>query len=204
MPWIDTIATWFAPAPPPPRQKTQGPRRRSAPPSRQQYRRGQTRSRPNQPANRRRRTSAGQQVIAYHGTPAAANAASIIKHGFMVKSGNALGDGVYLSQSLQEAKGYTGTIGVYLRCRVYLGRSAQWTPQLRNDYQLWCRERSVEVNNSAITGFLRQRGFSTLTSGNIIVVLWPQSANPSAWKRKFREISIISVHRALDDARIRV
>jgi hypothetical protein len=200
---MDTIATWFAPAPPPPRQKTHVPRQHSTHPSRRQHRRGQTRSAP-RTTNRRRNTPAGQQVIAYHGTPAAANAASIIKHGFMVKSGNALGDGVYLSQSLQEAKGYTGTIGVYLRCRVYLGRSAQWTPQLRNDYQLWCRERSVEVNNSAITGFLRQRGFSTLTSGNIIVVLWPQSANPSAWKRKFREISIISVHRASDDARIRV
>jgi hypothetical protein len=122
----------------------------------------------------------------------------------MVGHGNGLGDGIYFSKSLAEAKAYARTGGVYLRCRINLGKSAQWMAQLQSQYQCWCKERNVQANNSAITAFLRQRGYNTLTSGNIIVVLWPQSANPSAWKRKFREISIISVHRALDDARIRV
>jgi hypothetical protein len=153
---------------------------------------------------RRRGASNGQQIIAYHGTPDQANAASIIKHGWMVGPGNGLGDGLYFSQSLPEAKGYTRTSGVYLRCRIDLGRSAQWTPQLQKEYQRWCKERNVQANNSAITAFLRQRGYSTLTSGNVVVVLWPQSANPSAWKRKFRNIRVLSVHRASDDARIRV
>jgi hypothetical protein len=75
---------------------------------------------------------------------------------------------------------------------------------LQSEYQHWCKERNVQANNSAITAFLRQHGYSTLTSGNVVVVLWPQSANPSAWKRKFREISILSVHRASDDVRIHV
>lgn len=204
MSWIDTIATWFSPPPHLPLQPPPGPLRRAAAPSRRQHRRGQVNSRPNRPVNRRRNTPAGQQVIAFHGTPDQANAASIFRHGWMIGPGNGLGDGIYFSKSLAEAKAYARTSGVYLRCRIDLGKSAQWTPPLQKEYQRWCKERNVQANNSAITAFLRQHGYTTLVSGNVVVVLWPQSANPSAWKRKFWNVKILSVHRSSDDARIRV
>jgi hypothetical protein len=122
----------------------------------------------------------------------------------MVGSGNALGDGIYLALDLPTAKGYAGANGVYLKCRVSLGKTCQWDGAMQRRYAQWCQAKGVHPNNSAITAFLVQHGYDTVQQGKIIVVLAPQYANPSAWKHRHRQIHILSVHRTADDHRIRV
>jgi hypothetical protein len=121
----------------------------------------------------------------------------------MVGTGNAEGDGVYLTTNLSTAKAYARG-GVYLSCRVKLGRGATWDAALRQRFTRWCTDRGAWANNSAKTAFLLSQGFHRLLSGEVIVVLQPQRANASAWKRKHPRIQVLSVHRASDDARIRV
>jgi hypothetical protein len=144
------------------------------------------------------------RVIAYHGTPSSLNARSIFRDGFMAGSGNALGDGIYLATDLAAAKSHAGSAGVYLACSVKLGRTCFWRPPMQARYAAWCERRGVRQDNSAMTAFLLQRGYNTLQNGKVVVVLAPQFANPTAWKRKNRLIQVLSVHRASDDARIRV
>jgi hypothetical protein len=143
-------------------------------------------------------------VTAYHGTTNPSAAASILRHGFLVGSGNLYGDGIYLSTSLSEAKGYASKSGVYLRCSIDPGRCATWNADMERQYRSWCRERRVPPDNSAKTAFLIQRGYHSLRAGTVFVVLAPQYANQAAWKRKNRRIRILSVHRAKDDKRIRL
>ncbi len=144
------------------------------------------------------------RVIAYHGTPSAVNARSILRDGFMAGGGNALGDGVYLATDLATAKAHAGGTGVYLKCSVKLGRTCFWGPPMQARYAAWCQRRVVRQDNSAMTAFLLQHGYNTLQNGKVVVVLAPQFANPTAWKRKSRLIKVLSVHRASDDARVRV
>jgi hypothetical protein len=144
------------------------------------------------------------RVIAYHGTPSALNACSIFRDGFMAGSGNALGDGVYLATDLATAKTHAGSAGVYLKCSVKLGRTCFRGPSMQARYAAWCQKRGVRQDASAMTAFLLQHGYNTLQNGKVVVVLAPQFANPTAWKRKSRLIKVLSVHRASDDARIRV
>ena len=143
-------------------------------------------------------------VVAYHGTPSTENARSILRDGWMVGSGNVLGDGVYLAKDLATAKSYAGSNGVYLRCLVRLGRSCRWDSATQTRFNTWCRARAVQVDHSAKTAYLLRRGFDTVQSGNVIVVLAPQYANPTAWKRRNHRVRILGVHRASDDRRIRV
>jgi hypothetical protein len=56
----------------------------------------------------------------------------------------------------------------------------------------------------SVTAFLLQHGYHTLQNGKVVVVLAPQFANPTAWKRKSRLIKVLSVHQASDDRRIHV
>jgi len=121
----------------------------------------------------------------------------------MTGGGNALGDGVYLTTDLNTAKGYASG-GAYLKCLVTLGRTCVWGTPMQARFAAWCQSRGVRQDNSAMTAFLLQHGFKTLQSGNVIVVLAPQFANPTAWKRKSRFIRVLSVHRASDGAQIRV
>lgn len=143
-------------------------------------------------------------VIAYHGTPSASNARSILHHGFMAGGGNALGDGIYLATNVATAKSHAGSAGVYLKCAVRLGRTCFWGPGLQARYAAWCEKRGVRQDNSAITGFLVQNGYNTLQNDEIVVVLIPQFANPTAWKRKTRQIKVLSIHRATDDKKMHV
>jgi len=53
-----------------------------------------------------------------------------------------------------------------------------------------------------VTAFLLQHGYHTLQNGKVVVVLAPQFANPTAWKRRL--IKVLSVHQASDDRRIHV
>ncbi len=140
--------------------------------------------------------------MAYHGTPSALNAASILKDGWEVGSGNAFGDGIYFSQDLAEAKRYAGASGVYLRCLIRLGKSCTWNAETQRQYDAWCRARNVRPDNSAVAAFLLKRGFDTVVSGDMIVVLQPRYANPSAWRRKIFRIRVLSVHRAAGDGRV--
>lgn len=121
----------------------------------------------------------------------------------MTGGGNALGDGVYLTTDLNAAKGYASG-GVYLKCLVTLGRTCVWGSPMQARYGAWCQSRGVRQDNSAMTAFLLQHGYKTLQSGNVVVVLSPQFANPSAWKRKSGLIRVLSIHRASDGARIDV
>jgi hypothetical protein len=143
-------------------------------------------------------------VIAYHGTPSQDNAKSILQHGWMVGSGNALGDGIYLSTSLSQAKGYARSTGVYIKCMVTLGKTCQWDSAMQARYAEWCRQRGAHQNNSAITAYLLQHRYDTVQRDTILVILAPQYTNPAAWKLKHRQIKILSIHRAADDARIRL
>ena len=154
--------------------------------------------------NRSRCQSGGQAVIAYHGTPSTKNAGDILRNGFMVGHGNVYGDGIYFTTDANEAKGYAGSGGVYLRCRIGLGKTCNWDNGLKKQFQQWCKRRRVDEDQSAQTAFLLARGFDTLRSGSVVVVLQPQYANPSAHKRKLRRVRILSVHRASDGRRIRV
>lgn len=140
--------------------------------------------------------------IAYHGTPDMANARSIQCHGWMVGSGNAHGDGIYLAQNLATAKSYaSGPAGVYLKCHVS-GRVCQWTAAMQAHYAAWCQKRGVRPDNSAKTAFLLKLGYEILQAGNVLVVLVPQMANPTAWKRKDRRIRVLGIYRAADDRRM--
>lgn len=122
----------------------------------------------------------------------------------MAGRGNALGDGVYLARDVATAKGYAGTQGVYLKCSVRLGRSCHWNSALQSHFAGWCKRRNVSPDASAKTSFLLQNGYRTLVEGNVIVVLTPLYANPSAHKRQDNRIRVLGVYRAADDRRIRV
>ena len=144
------------------------------------------------------------RAIAFHGTPSATNAKSIIKHGFMTGTGNGLADGLYFSRNPATAKGYAGTNGVLVRCVLHLGTTCLWDAPMQHRFSTWCQSRSIAPDNSAKTAFLIRHGFDTLQNGDVIVVLAPQFANPAAWKRKDRRIRVLSVHRAADDRRLHV
>ena len=145
-----------------------------------------------------------RQILAYHGTPRKENVKSILNDGWMVGGGNNFGDGIYLAKDLNTAKSYAGSSGVYIKCLVALGKSCNWNSIVRKHYSDWCKQKGVQQDNSAITAFLIKRGINTLQNGNIVVVLSPQYKNASAWKCKNHRIRILSVHRAVDDQRIRV
>jgi hypothetical protein len=144
-----------------------------------------------------------KSFIAYHGTPSTENAKSIVRHGWMVGSGNAAGDGIYLAQDLATAKSYAGSQGVYVKCRVS-GSVCQWTHAIQAQHDAWCAARGVRQDNSARTAFLIQQGFEVLQTGTVLVVLAPQFANPTAYKRKDRRIRILGIYRASDDRRVKV
>jgi hypothetical protein len=146
----------------------------------------------------------GGQIIAYHGTPSTANARSILRDGWKVGSGNSAGDGVYFARDLATARIYAGNGGVYLKCRILLGRSCRWDGRMESIFKKWCDARGATRDGSAKTAFLRHQGYDTLTDGKVVVILQPQYANPEAWKKKDRRIRILGVYRASDGRRTRV
>jgi hypothetical protein len=145
-----------------------------------------------------------QVVTVYHGTPSASNIKSIRRDGWQIGSGNAYGDGIYFSHNLAEAKGYAGSSGVIVKCRVVLGKSATWNTALDKQYQTWCKGKQITADSSAKTAFLLKHGFKTLQAGTIVVVLKPQFSNQTAYRQKVREITIISVHNATNLKQIQV
>jgi hypothetical protein len=146
----------------------------------------------------------GGWTIGYHGTPSAANAKSILSAGWLVGGGNARGDGVYFATTPAGAKAYAGSSGVYIKCRIRPGRTCVWSAGLRAAYRSWCRRASVAPDGSAECAFLLQKGFNSVRDNSVVVILAPQFRNAGAWKRKHPRIRVLSVHRASDDARVRV
>ncbi|MBT7808070.1 hypothetical protein HN766_21400 [Candidatus Poribacteria bacterium] len=67
---------------------------------------------------------------------------------------------------------------------------------MERQFQQWLRQRNVTADNSAKTAFLLQQGYHTLRSGDVIVVLQPQFANPTAWKQRTSRIRVLSAHDA--------
>jgi hypothetical protein len=146
---------------------------------------------------------AGRTVIAYHGTPTIENAKSILRHGWVTGAGNAAGDGKYFALDMATAKSYAGSQGVYLKCRIRLGKCcAQWTHALQRQFQGWCQARGITQDNSARTAFLLNQRYDTLMNGNVVVVLSPQM--PAAYKTKDHRIRVVSIHRASDGCSVRV
>jgi len=145
-----------------------------------------------------------RQIIAYHGTPSTANARSILRDGWKVGSGNSAGDGVYFARDLATARIYAGNGGVYLKCRILLGRSCRWDGRMESIFKKWCDARGATRDGSAKTAFLRHQGYDTLTDGKVVVILQPRYANPEAWKKKDRRIRILGVYRASDGRKMRV
>lgn len=143
-------------------------------------------------------------AICWHGTPNAANASSIVRHGFMIGQGNGLADGVYFSRKVATAKTYAGGGGVLVKCRVRLGKSCLWNNHLQRRFAQWCQSRGVPPDNSGKTAYLLQHRYDTLQANDVIVVLSPQYVNGAAWKRKDPRVRVLSVHRAADGARIKV
>lgn len=145
-----------------------------------------------------------QALIVFHGTPSAENARSIMRHGWLAGSGNALGDGLYLSTNLDEAKGYAGLGGVIVKCAFLPKRECWWNTDLAGRFSRWCTQNGVQQDNSARTAFLRREGFDVLRQGSIVVILRAQFANPSAYKFRPRGLRILGVYRADTGERIRI
>ncbi len=195
MNWLGHLLKTLTQPPPASRPGRSKPRRRPAasrPPAA-----------PARHAGPRTATGKCRTVTAYHGTPSLENARSILRHGWMVGSGNASGDGIYLALDRATAKSYAGHSGVYLQCRIS-GRICQWNAAIQAQYGAWCQARGVRQDNSARTAFLIQQGYEIQENGSVLVVLAPQMANPTAWKRKDRRIRIVGVYRAADDRRLRL
>lgn len=130
----------------------------------------------------------------WHGTPSKANAASIRRHGFLVSTGNSLGDGVYFTEDFSQAKGYAGSSGVCIRCWLKKVRCCIWDSAMDRKFRSWCAHRGVNPDNSARTAFLLRSGWRRLRAGKIWVVLAPQFANPGAWKKRFPGVKIVGFH----------
>jgi hypothetical protein len=146
--------------------------------------------------------SGGKSLTAYHGTSDISVVKSIRQNGWQVGSGNLHGDGIYLSTSYDEAKSYAGSSGVVIKCRVSPGKTATWNNGLDKQYQKWCRSQNILPDSSAKTAFLIKRGFKTLRTGTILVVLYPQYNNQTAWREKAPEIKVCSVHNPVSKKRI--
>lgn len=142
--------------------------------------------------------------VAYHGTPSVTNARDILRNGWLAGSGNALGDGIYLSLNINEAKRYATSDGVVIKCIIRPKRSCSWTQKQDHQFCHWCKRHAVKPDNSARTAFLRGRGFDVLRQGNTLVVLRPQFVNPSAYKFRPRGLRIVGVYHAVTDRRLRV
>ncbi len=139
----------------------------------------------------------------YHGTPQIDSARAIFRNGFLVGAGNLSGDGIYFSTDRSVAKSYAGTNGVIIKCHI-AGKTCQWNTTLQAQYARWCQSRNIAQDNSARTAFLLQRGFEVLHTGNVIVVLSPQMANPSAWQQKDHRIRTLAAFQASNNQRIYV
>ncbi len=145
-----------------------------------------------------------KEIIAFHGTPTAQNAADILKNGFLAGAGNALGSGVYLSTNLTEAKAYARGTGVYLKCVVKPKRICMWDNRFDQQFRAWCAQHNVHPDTNARTSFLLRQGYDTLQAGTVLVALRPLFANPTAHKVKLRQVRVLGVFRADNDRKIRV
>lgn len=141
-------------------------------------------------------------LTVYHGTSNSANASDILKNGWCVncKNGNAYGDGVYFTPDLSVAKSYASGGGVYLKCNLRLRKICDWNSQSQAQYNNWCTNNNVSPDNSAVTAWALKNGYDALQSGNILVLLYPRYANPTAFKwRGDGKIRILSIHDAATD-----
>jgi hypothetical protein len=137
--------------------------------------------------------SARAGVIVYHGTPTLEGARSIVRHGWIVGNGNAMGDGIYLSTSEQTARTYASASGFLIKAKLVPDRCATWSPELGQAFTTWCRQRNCPPDNSARTAFLLERRYTTLKQGDVYVVLQRGYRNPAATKIRPNCLSVISV-----------
>ena len=132
-------------------------------------------------------------VAVYHGTQTLESARSIVRHGWIVGTGNALGDGVYTTTSVDVAKSYATASGYVLQAQLDPGKSTAWTPTLAQAFQAWCKSRGCVADMAARTAFLKYRGFHTLQEGNVYVVLYLGLRNPAATKVKVKRLRVVRV-----------
>lgn len=133
---------------------------------------------------RKQKRSISKAIIVFHGTPSAANARDILRNGWCVSAahGNTYGDGIYFSQDVSVAKSFAGNSGVYLKCRLRLGRLCNWDANAQTRCINWCNKMNVAYNTNALTAWALKLGYDGLQAGNIIVVLYPLFAHPQAYK----------------------
>lgn len=124
----------------------------------------------------------GTGTLVFHGTPSLEAARSIRRHGWIVGTGNALGDGIYTTTSITTAKSYAGAGGYLIKARLQPGRCATWSAPLAQAFQTWCTQRKCPSDPPARTAFLLERGFTTLRDGAVFVVLHRGYRNPTATK----------------------
>lgn len=145
-----------------------------------------------------------QGVTVYHGTPSLENAKSIVRHGWIVGTGNALGDGVYTTTSVSVARSYAGANGYLVKARLQPGKSAVWTGSLDRAFRRWVVSRGCSPDMSARTAFLLERGYRTLQQDNVYVVLMRGYRNPAATKVKPKCLRVVEVQDATTGRRVRV
>lgn len=143
-------------------------------------------------------------VMAFHGTKSVAAATSILRDGWEIGAGQAIGSGVYLTTRLEVAKLYASSAGCYVKCSVHLGRCLEWNVEAQARWRSWCQHHNILADGSGIAAFARKHGYDTIRQSDTIVVPAILCANPSAWRRKFGNIRILSIHQANDDRRIQV
>lgn len=148
--------------------------------------------------------SRAASVTVYHGTQTLENARSIVRHGWIVGTGNSLGDGVYTTTSVDVAKSYSTASGYILQAQLDPGKTTAWTPTLAQAFATWCKSRGCVADMSARTAFLRDRGFHTLQHGNVYVVLHLGLRNPAATKVKVKRLRIVRVFDAANGRTVRV
>jgi Poly(ADP-ribose) polymerase catalytic domain len=132
------------------------------------------------------------EMLAWHGTQSLANVKSILTHGWVVGTGNAIGDGVYATTDISVAKSYAGSAGYVLKLAIKTGRVAAWSTSLQTNFTNWCTRQQCSADMSAKTAFLLSQGFNTLHEGNIVVVLLRAYRNPLAAKIRTHRVRVIS------------
>lgn len=175
------------------RSRTAGPSRRSP----------ATATHPRPTGRRRDQDPPCATLVVYHGT-SADGAAAILRAGFWVGDGNALGDGVYFSTRWDTARQYAGASGLIIKCVLRPGRCCRMNPSLQQQFHTWSAAHTTPADSSALTAFLLHRGYQTLRQGDVFVRLRPRTVNRLASTRKDPHIRILSVHRVKDGQRVRV
>lgn len=116
----------------------------------------------------------------FHGTSSGV-AERILREGWIIGSGNAIGSGIYFSVGAEtHARSYARP--ELIHARIAWGKIAHWDdPKVQQEYTQWCREHRCTPCGDAITEWALATGYRTLLQSKthkptIGVFLYPQTA----------------------------